>query len=256
MYCSSPLKNPTYLCGSAKLPRFMGGSMGPRMEICENSGLPIPIVPRCNGYIKRKLRVCRAQKCTSLVGAETVLPSAGPQTIPFHGGQYRDGNGNMRNFRAINPHGTVFALKQWLYQKDATSIESSKMYRPNRCRDSNSQCRAANYPVSRGEVYGREWKYSKTRAYPSAWYHVSTRGVFISNRSYRDGEPKNVLLKSVEKPHLPVRDRKLSRFMGGSIGMGMEICETSGLPIPMVPRLHQSNGYIKGSYRYGELKNI
>ena len=33
--------------------------------------------------------------------------------------------------------------------------------------------------------------------------------------------------------------------MGDSIGLGMEICETSGPPIPMVPRLHQSNVYIK-----------
>ena len=72
-----------------KLPRFMGGSIGPRMEICETSGLPIPMVPRLhqsNGYMKRKLRVWRAHKCIALVGAETVLTSAGPQTTPFHGG--------------------------------------------------------------------------------------------------------------------------------------------------------------------------
>ena len=33
--------------------------------------------------------------------------------------------------------------------------------------------------------------------------------------------------------------------MGGSIGSGKEICKTSGLQIPMVPRLHQSNVYTK-----------
>ena len=61
------------------------------MEICENSGLPIPMVPHLHqskGYIKRKLRVWRAQKCNALVSAETVLTSAGPQTTPFHGRQY------------------------------------------------------------------------------------------------------------------------------------------------------------------------
>ena len=42
-----------------------------------------------------------------------------------------------------------------------------------------------------------------------------------------------------------MRGHKLPRFMGGSIVSGMEICEISSLPIPMVPRLHQSNGYIK-----------
>ena len=76
------------VCGR-KLPRFMVGSIRPRMELCEISGLPIPMVPRLhqsNGYIKRKLRAWRVQKCISLVGEDTVLTSAGPQTTPDHGG--------------------------------------------------------------------------------------------------------------------------------------------------------------------------
>ena len=76
----------------------MGGSIGSRMEIYETSGLPIPMVPRLhqsNGYIERKIRVWIAQKCFVLFGAERVLTSARPQTTLFHGGQYRDGNGNM-----------------------------------------------------------------------------------------------------------------------------------------------------------------
>ena len=72
-----------------KLPSFMGGSIGPRMEICGTSGRPILMVPRLhqsNGHMKSKLRVWRVQKCITLVGAATVLPSAGPQSTPFHGG--------------------------------------------------------------------------------------------------------------------------------------------------------------------------
>ena len=105
-----------------KLPRFMGGSIGPRMEICETSGLPNPMVPRLhqsNGYIKRKLRVWRAQKCIGLVGAETVLTSAGPHTTPFHGGRYRAENGNIRNFEPTNPHDTAFAPKTMVISKRA-----------------------------------------------------------------------------------------------------------------------------------------
>ena len=67
----------------------MGGSTGPRMEICQISGLPIPMVLRLhqsNGSIKRKLRKCRAEKSNAVVGAETVLSSAGTQTTLFHGG--------------------------------------------------------------------------------------------------------------------------------------------------------------------------
>ena len=63
-----------------KLPRFMRSSIGPGMEICENSGLPISMVPCLHqkiAYIKRKLRVWKAQKCIVLVGAETVLTRAG-----------------------------------------------------------------------------------------------------------------------------------------------------------------------------------
>ena len=41
------------------------------------------------------------------------------------------------------------------------------------------------------------------------------------------------------------RGRKLPRVMGGSIGSREKIWETSGLPNPKVPRLHQCNGYIK-----------
>ena len=108
---------------SCKVPRLMGGSIRPRMEICGTSGLPIPMVPRLNqrkGILKRKLPAWRVQKCIALVGANTVLISAG---------------------------------------------------------------------------------------------------------------------------------RKVTRFMGGSIGLRMEICGTSGLPILMVPRLHQSNGNIKRKIR-------
>ena len=69
-----------------KLPRFMRGSIGSSMEICETSALPIPKVPRLhqgNGYFKRKLRAWRVEKCIALVGADTILTSAGPQTILF-----------------------------------------------------------------------------------------------------------------------------------------------------------------------------
>ena len=120
------------LCGSI-VPRFMGGSIGPRMEICETSALPILVVPHlheCKGYIKRQLRAWRVQKCIVLVGADTVLITAWPQSTSFHGGLYRAPNGNMRNFGLTNPHGTAFAQKQWLHQNEATGMESLKMHCP------------------------------------------------------------------------------------------------------------------------------
>ena len=46
-----------------------------------------PFAPS-NVYIKRKLRVWRAQKCITLVAAKTVLTSTGPQTTTFHAGKH------------------------------------------------------------------------------------------------------------------------------------------------------------------------
>ena len=236
----------------SKVPRFMGCSIGPRMEICETSALPIPMVSRLhqsNGYIKRKLRAWRVQKCIALVGADTVLTSWGPETTPFQGRQYRAQNGNMRNFGPTNRHGTAFASKQWLYQKEATGMESSKMYCPSRCRYRTDQLGARNYPVSREVVQGPELKYAKLRSYQSPWYSVCIKAMAISKGSYGHGEFKNVLPQSVQIPYLPLRGSKVPRFMGGSKGPRMEICEISALPIPMVRRLHQSNGYIKRKLR-------
>ena len=90
MYNPSRCRYCTYQCGAAiEVPHFMGDSIGPGMEICGTSGQPIPMVPRLhqsNGYMKRKLRAWRVQKCITEVGSDTVLTSAGPQSTPFHGG--------------------------------------------------------------------------------------------------------------------------------------------------------------------------
>ena len=73
----------------SKVTLFMGGGIGPSMEICEISALPIPMVPhlnQSNGYIKRKLRAWRVQKCIAFPGGDTVLTSAWKQITPFHWG--------------------------------------------------------------------------------------------------------------------------------------------------------------------------
>ena len=161
----------------------------------------------------------------------------------------------MRNFMPSNPHGTAFAPKQWLYQKEATGIESPKMYCPSRCRCRTYLCVEAKYPVSGELVIGPEWKYAKFRPYQFPWNRVCTKAMVISRGSYGHGESKNVLPKSVQTPYLPLRGSKVPRFMGGSIGPRMEICENLALPIPMVQRLHQSNGYIKRKLRAWRVEN-
>ena len=58
----------------------------------------------------------------------------------------------MRNFGPTNPHGIAFTPKHGLYQKEATGMESPKMYCPSRCRYRTYHCVEANYPVSWGVV--------------------------------------------------------------------------------------------------------
>ena len=150
----------------------------------------------------------------------------------------------MRNFVPTNPHGTAFAPKQWFYQKEATCMKSSKMYCHHWYKKHTYQCQAVKYPVSWGAVSGRQWRYVELRAYQSPWYRICTKGMVISKGNFVYGELTNVLPSSVQKTYLPLRGRKISRFMGGSKRPTMEICETSCLPIPMIPRLHKSKGYI------------
>ena len=86
------------------------------MEMCETSGLPIPMIShlhQSSGYIRRKLRVRGSPKCKALFGAEIVLISVGLQSTPFYYGKFRAKNGNMQNFGLTNPHGTAFAPKHW-----------------------------------------------------------------------------------------------------------------------------------------------
>ena len=63
-------------------------------------GIPIAMVPclhQSNNYIKKKLRVCRVQKCHLLVVANSVPTGKGLQTTPFHAVPYRADDGNLQN---------------------------------------------------------------------------------------------------------------------------------------------------------------
>ena len=130
------------------------------------------------------------------------------------------------------------------------------MYFPGRCRYRTYHFEEAKYPVSWVVVQGQDWKYAKFRPYQSPWYRVSTKGMVASKGSYGHGELKNVLSQSMQIPYLLLRGRKVPRFVGGNIEPRMEICETSALPIPMVARLHQSNGYIIRKLMGMESKNV
>ena len=72
---------------------------------------------------------------------------AGLQTTPSHVSQYRAENGNLRKSGSTFRHGTVFAPNLYLYQNEATGMESPKMYSSSRCKNRPYLCGTEYYPA-------------------------------------------------------------------------------------------------------------
>ena len=146
---------------AVKIPCLEGGSIGPRTESCVNWGEPNAMVlcfHQGNIYTKRKLRVWRDQKCIPLVGAKTILTYASRENTWSRGRQYRAQNCKLHKLGGTYRHGTMFAQRQYLCQKEATGMERPEMYSASRCKNHTYLCRPSKYPVSREAVEGTEWK--------------------------------------------------------------------------------------------------
>ena len=140
---------------AVKIPRLEGGSIGPRTESWVNCDGPISMVPclhQGNVYTKRKLRVWRDQKCIPLVGAITPLTCAGRENTPCRGRQYRAQNGKLGKLGLQYGNGTVFALRKYLHQKEATGMERPEIHSASRCNNPTYLRGPSKYPVSREAV--------------------------------------------------------------------------------------------------------
>ena len=93
----------------------------------------VPCFHQGNIYTKWKLRVWRDQKCISLVGAIPALNFEDRQNTPSRGRQYRANNGKFGKLGRTYGHGTEFAPRKYLFQKEATGIERPEMYSVSRC---------------------------------------------------------------------------------------------------------------------------
>ena len=135
--------------------RLKGVGIGSETETCVNSGGPIAMLLcfyQCKIYIKRKLRVWRAQKCISLVGAKSPLTCVGRQTISTQSSRYRDENGNLRKLGWTDRNGTVFAPRKYLHQTKTTGMESPEMFSSSRCKKPSYLSGPSEYPDSRESV--------------------------------------------------------------------------------------------------------
>ena len=99
-----------------------------------------------------KQRVSRDQKCIPLVGAITPLTCAGRQSTPSRRRQYRAQNGKLGKLERKYGHGSLLALRIYLYKKEATGMERPEMHSANRCNNPNYLCGSSKYPVSREAV--------------------------------------------------------------------------------------------------------
>ena len=152
---SNSVQYPHLPVRAVKITRLEGGVIAPRTESCVICDGPIAMVPcfhQGSIYTKRKLRVWRDQKCIPLVGAKSTLTCAGRQSTPSRGRQYRAQKGKSRKLGRTYRHGTVFAPRKYLYQKEATGMERADMYSASRCNTPTNLCRQLKYPVSREEV--------------------------------------------------------------------------------------------------------
>ena len=138
-----------------KVPRLKGGGIGLRRETCIYWGGPTAMVRGLhegNIYIKRKLWVWSVRKCIFLVGGKNPLVCACRQSTQSEGRRCRAEKGNLCILGWTYRHGPVFAPRQYLYQKEATGMESRKMHFPRRCKNPTYLCGPSKYPSSRETV--------------------------------------------------------------------------------------------------------
>ena len=135
---------------AVKLPRLKGGGIWPRRETCVywgGSTAMVPCLHEGNIYIKRMPIVWRVRKCIFLVGANTPLTYVGRQITSYEERRYRAEKGNLPILGWTYRHGTVFTPRQYLYQKEATGMESPAMHFPSRCKNPTYLCGPSKYPV-------------------------------------------------------------------------------------------------------------
>ena len=144
------MQNPLLAVRSVKLPRLKAVGIGPRTEICVNWGGQIAMIPclhQENINMKRELCVWRDQKSIPLVGTKPLLAVQSVKLTPSQGSRYRTENGNLRKLGWTYRHGTVFAPREYLYQKVARGMERPEMYSFSRCKNPSYLCGPSNYSL-------------------------------------------------------------------------------------------------------------
>ena len=136
-------------------------------------------------------------------------------------------------------------------------MESPKMYSSCRCKNLTYLWGTANDPVSSKPVQGRERKFAEFRVYLQPGYCICTKAMCISKGSYGYGESKNVFLQLSQKTSLTccgtANDPISSKPVQGLERKFAESGSSFSLGTVFAPKQCL---YLKGSYGYGESKNV
>ena len=135
-------------------------------------------------------------------------------------------------------------------------MQSPKILSLGWCKKGTNFYLASNYPHSYITILDRRCKFLKLRSFLLPWYRVCTEAIFISKGSFRDAEPKNIILVLVQNRFKPLRVLKLPEFMYRHIWHTMQISEISRFPFAMVPVCTKAIFILEGSFRDAEPKNI
>ena len=234
-----------------KLPLVLQLRIGLAIEIFKISGLPIAMVAclhQWNVYIKRKLRVWRAQKCNFLVSAITEPTVVGQQTTPCLAAPY----GQAIEIFKIS--GLPIDMVPCLHQCNVFIVRKLRVWRAKKCnfvvsgKNRTDICESTNYPVSCCAVFGSNKNfYNFGATYRHGSVFAPMQCYIVRKQRGLTAQKCNFLVSAKTDP--TVVGQQTTPCLAVPYWEGIEIFKISGLPIDMVPCLHQCNVYIKRKLR-------
>ena len=168
---------------ASKLPRLIWGGNGPRTKIWVDLSPWYSVYTKTMFIWKGSYGYGESKNVFLFSVQKPHLPVRSCKLPPSHVQQYMADNRNLRKPGSSFTHGTVFAPKHCLYQKEATSMERPKMYSSSRCKNHNYQCGPANYPIWCESVMAQEWKFGSTFRHGTVvapkqcWYQKEATGM-------------------------------------------------------------------------------
>ena len=144
---------------------------------------------------------------------KTALTCTGRPSTPSIVSQYKATNRNLRKSGSTIRHGTVIAPKQCLYHKEATGMESPKMYSSSRCKNRTYLCGTETTPsqVSQHRAENENlWKTGSTFRHGTVF--ALKQCLLLKEATVMESPKMHSSNRCKNRTYL-VRDGKLPRFL-------------------------------------------